>query len=279
MGGLLTETIDLKPHRSVSQLTTWLQCGEAYRLQRIAKAPRRPAAWLLQGIAFHNAIEFWELEGRTPTPEQAVDEFDTSWTLEAENLPDDPLDTWLTGGRTKGEVDYARRVERGRQQVRDYIEWAKSTEAQWRIYRDSAFPNGMGVEVPFRIDLGPAKDVELIGYIDQVVEFREGGIIPRDLKTGTKRPKSPVQLGVYAMALRECHDIQTWHGDFFMCKDNSPTPLYNLERWTLPYITETFHTVNEAIEREIFIANPGDSCGVCDVWKWCRAVGPHAGEY
>lgn len=45
------------PHRSLSQLTDYAECGEAYRLQRIARAPRRPGWWFPGGSAVHATVE------------------------------------------------------------------------------------------------------------------------------------------------------------------------------------------------------------------------------
>lgn len=275
--------IPVAPYRSVSQLTSWLSCGEAFRLNRIAKAPRKPAAWLLQGIAFHAAIELWERSGRTASVEDCIAEFDSVWVLEAEQLPDVPLDQWLTGGRTKGSVDYERRVERGRQQVRDYIEWALSQSEVWRVHRDDRYPEGIGIEVPIRMEIGPTPQepaVTLVGYIDQVVEYRDGSVRTRDLKTGTKLPEWPVQLGVYAMALRHQYGLEhVWRGDFYMCKNKDVTAPYDLTTYTLPLITQWFYELNLAIEQELFIPNPGGACNVCDVWQWCKVKGPQAGAY
>ena len=62
-------------HRSVSQYTTYVQCGEAYRLERVAKAPQTPAAWFVQGTAVHAAVEAYELSYRALTAAEAVKVF------------------------------------------------------------------------------------------------------------------------------------------------------------------------------------------------------------
>lgn len=48
---------DLPPHRSLSQLKNWRECGEAYRLQRIAEAPSKPGWYFPGGTAVHSTIE------------------------------------------------------------------------------------------------------------------------------------------------------------------------------------------------------------------------------
>ena len=61
-------------HRSVSQLQQYTKCPMAYKLSRIDKVWQRPAAWLIQGSAVHEAIEAWEKSGRTMTLEEATED-------------------------------------------------------------------------------------------------------------------------------------------------------------------------------------------------------------
>lgn len=42
---------------SYSQFTTWLQCGEKWRLTKILKVEEDPAWWLIGGTAVHVATE------------------------------------------------------------------------------------------------------------------------------------------------------------------------------------------------------------------------------
>lgn len=272
--------IDIKGYRSVSQLTSYLSCAESYRLSRIAKAPRKPAAWLMQGIAFHSAIEFWEKEDRKPDIDMVHAVYCDSWDDEQAKVSHIAWDQWLTGTpKRNGKADIEQRHPKGLQQVSDYMEWAESEKDKWRIL---TLPNGeKGLEQRFEMDLGvPGNLVRIIGYIDQMVEYSNGAIRPRDLKTGTKLPDWTVQLGVYSMAMRKCFGIDNvWVGDYYMAKNKNVTKPYDLRMFSDTYVTDWFHTLNDAIDREIFLPNPGSMCNVCDVWQWCSAVGPNRGEY
>lgn len=56
-----------EPYISYSQLTTWLQCGEKYRLTRILKLEEDPAWYFAGGTAVHSAadaIDHALLEGK-----------------------------------------------------------------------------------------------------------------------------------------------------------------------------------------------------------------------
>lgn len=272
-------TLDVKAYRSVSQLTSYLGCAEAFRLQRIAKAPRKPAAWLMQGIAFHSAIEYWEKEDRRPTLDDCLAVYENSWDEEHAKHLEWESSQWLTGTpKRDGNADIAIRHPKGMAQVADYLEFAEAHKEEWRIL---TLDGVKALELRFEMDLGvPGNLVRVVGYIDQMVEYRNGAIRPRDLKTGTKRPDWEVQLGVYALAMRDVFKIaDVWHGDYYMCKDKGVTKPYNLEAFTRESVTDWFHTLEEAVSREIFLPNPGSMCNVCDVWQWCSAVGPNRGRY
>lgn len=263
-------------HRSVSQLTTFTRCGESYRLEKVARAPTTPAAWFAQGTAFHEAIEKWEATGREYGPSDIEAWYHEAWNREVDKMfqsqPD--IDRWETGGRTKPSDDLSRRYLRGKEQALAYREYALSTSEEWRILE--YLPGEPAVEVPFEIELG---GVTVKGYIDQVLEFRDGEIRPRDLKTGNKLPESPFQLGVYRLAIAEVMGILPRYGDFFMAKNNAPTKPDDLSIWTPELVGEMFRDMDKAVRAEIFIPNKGDGCRICLVREFCKIGGTRASEY
>jgi len=262
-------------HRSVSQFTTYVQCGEQYRLERVAKAPQTPAAWFVQGTAVHAAIEAYELSYRALTADEALKVFEEKYEegiaalMETEPDPD----RWLTGNvKTKGSVDIARREGVGREQVRDYIAaMPGSPFTVWEV-----MPDYLAVELPFELQLG---EVLVKGFIDQVLEDAEGRLLVRDLKTGTKLPSTPLQLGVYALAVEDAYGVRPTHGDFYMFKNGGPTTAYDLAEFTRERVTRWFYDMDRAESAGVYLASPGDSCRVCSVYQWCDAVGPRRAQY
>src|SRR4051794_37458343 len=97
-----------------------------YRLEKVARAPQTPAAWVYGGTAFHHATEYYE-KGWC-TAEEAEAEYLRYYDEEIANAKEREPATgrWLTGGRTRGDVDIANRRERGKIQVRTYIQWLNS---------------------------------------------------------------------------------------------------------------------------------------------------------
>ena len=271
-----------KPHRSVSQLTTYQACSEQWRLQRIAQAPQRPAAWFVQGSAVHEALEEYERSEREISEHDLHDVYLTRYRTEANDMVEKHPEesAWLTGGRKRGFDDLTEREERGWWQVQDYVSWAESESELWRVAQ---------VELEFSIVLG---GVEVIGFIDQITEWRDGTMNAADLKTGVKLPASPLQLVTYDHALTE-YGYNTGHtGDWIHLGkpatsrvkekrvsreivDLTESPLFKREN-----LEQMYFDLDRGIENQVFLPNPSDSCvRTCGVSQFCRAMGhPGAAE-
>ncbi|MDG4825980.1 PD-(D/E)XK nuclease family protein [Asanoa sp. WMMD1127] len=263
-----------KHRRSVSQWSSFVKCSEGYRLEKIAKAPARPAAWFAQGIAVHSACEFWEEGFRQAHPDDVVDLYETEFDrLIAEATETEPdLGRWLTGGRVRASDDIGRRRTRGAEQVLGYLRYA--SEAQERVWLIGG--QEPALEVEFELDLD---GVTVKGFIDQIIEWPTGQIGPRDVKTGSKRPDWPFQLGVYRLAIEQDYGyLPTW-GDFYMAKDNRPDAPVDLSAFTRSRVTRWFHDMDRSVNAGLFLPNPGDHCRTCGVSDFCSAVGSRADEY
>lgn len=259
--------------RSVSQLTSYAQCGEAHRLQKIAKVPQRPAGWYALGRAAHKSIEDYENSGRQLTTAEAVEVFHVSYDEEIARdfakWPD--WDSWMTGGRKGGEADVADRRVIGAYQVEDYIRYAEENAANWRI---------VASEVEFTIDLG---GVECLGYIDQLSQRIDGTIQVRDLKGGSTIPGSAFQLAVYGLAAEEYMGVKPDAACFVKLarpatargKAKPTTELeHDLSLWSRPQIERMFRDFDKAERMGAFLPNPSDRCETrCSVADYCTIPG------
>lgn len=266
------------PHenRSFSQWQTYASCSEKYRLQKVEKVPEDMTAWAPQGNAFHTGTEEWELSGRAlPTDEVveiAVAEYDRLIAAQWEKQPDPS--GWLTGGRTKVDTDIARRRDRVIEQTRGYIEYSLENEHQ---FRPAELPDGRpAVEVPFEIVLN---GVMVRGAIDLILQWSDGTMTVRDLKTGNKLPNDPLQLAVYAMAWRKYFGDLIEYGDFFMCKNNAPTAPYYLGDYPDAVIASWVEMMHRSEQSGIYLPNGGDHCRVCTVSKYCSLMGAQKQAY
>ncbi|MFF0481088.1 RecB family exonuclease [Streptomyces sp. NPDC004435] len=261
-------------HRSVSQYQGFVRCGEAYRLEKIAKAPQNQAGWFIQGTAYHEAVERWEKSYRAYGPEVMADWFEEAWEREyAKAVAIEPdISRWLTGGMTKPETDLKRRRERGRDQVEAYFEYA--IEAPERIWEP--IEGQPAIELSFSLDLD---GIEVKGFIDQVVEYPDGHLRVRDLKTGTKLPDTAFQLAIYDHAVNAMFGEKPGFGDYFMAKNNAPTDPWNLQDYSLEKVTRWFRNMDKAVRLGLFLPNPGDACRTCTVRRFCDFNGIDARQY
>lgn len=259
--------------RSVSQLTSYAQCGEAARLQKVAKAPQRPASWFHMGSAAHHQIEAYENSGRTIAVEEATAGFEVEYDrLVAADLAKWPdWDAWLTGGRKGGEADMQDRRVIGAYQVADYIRYAEENADNWRI---------IASEVQFTIDIG---GVETLGFIDQVAQRADGSIQVRDLKGGSTIPGSAFQLAVYGLAVEEYMGVKPSAAAFVKLarpatargKAKPTTELeHDLSLWSRPQLERMFRDFDKAESQGIYLADPRDRCEMtCTVADYCTIPG------
>lgn len=272
------------PHRSYSQFSTYVKCGEQYRLQRRTDAPERPAAWFIQGSAFHAAVEEYELSGRTLAPGAVLDiaeyAYDERVASERKRQPD--LTEWMTGSPTKSaEADIAERRDRAIRGVQEYLEYAqRAPEGPWEY-----LPGQYAVELEVRLDLGDG--LEVLMYVDQVVEWPDGQLTIRDFKTGARKESSgfPLQLAVAALGVEQQYGVPVRFGDYWYTSHRQrpygPVDGFvDLERFTLDRVRAWFATMDRAEKAEIYLPNPGDNCRTCSVSQFCSAVGgARAGEF
>lgn len=254
------EYVTTTPPRSVSQFLSYASCPEAYRLERIERVPRAPAAWFTQGIASHAAIEWWEKEGRPcdgPTlAGYAQLKYDALIDEAREKQPD--LSKWLTGGNTKPENDIVKRRETTGEVVEKYVWYANSAEEKV-----------IASECEFELELG---GIRVIGVIDQIIEWPDGRLTPRDLKSGTRKPSWAFQLAVYGLAIKKRLGQLPTFGEFFMLKDGQMLPYEIPGHLTADVLGNWFQRLDQGIRTGIYLPNVGDACRTCGVLEFCKAA-------
>lgn len=255
-------------HRSVSQLLKYARCSEEYRLSYVErKNTFKPAAWLAQGTAFHEAVQGWEESGRSSG-------FDIGNAylvvyereIESFKLRQPDLSQWLKSPKTTTENDIQARRDKGVEQLRNYVDYAENNEFviadvdEWTL----------AIEVPFQVEIG---GVLIKGAIDQILMLPDGVEI-RDLKTGN-REAAYLQLGVYTLAVEKIFGWPVQKASYYYAKDNKIVTLSrkDLDRYNEEYLSELFGALNSGIENNVFIPNPGPNCTFCPVLDYCREMG------
>ncbi|EFV12963.1 RecB family exonuclease [Segniliparus rugosus] len=256
---------------SVSQYKTYERCPYSWYLSRVEKAWQRPAAWLPQGSAVHEAAEAYERSGRTLTLDQAQDVYRESYARHVgeycEITPN--FNWWFRSGSYGGKEDLERRFKLGLEQVGRYLDYYETHPAEVIWIAPDGTP---GIELEFNIDLD---GVAVRGFIDAVIPNGCGDeVLVRDNKTGNS-PGDDFQLGTYGVALSEQFGVFAPVGDYWMGRTGKPTKAYDISKWTVERVTEEFHRLADNIEAERFDPDPEPSkCMFCDVAYSCDyAVG------
>lgn len=267
-------------HRSVSQVSSYAQCAEAYRLSRVAVAPSRPAAWFSHGTAYHAVIEEYENTFRTLSKPALAARFTELYAQDIAKLrekwPEEK--DWMTGGRKKGFKDIEDREVIGVWQVHDYVDFAEANKHRWRI-----LPLGNGkiaTEVEFHHNFA---GVDCYGFIDQIRQYADGSLEVADLKTGTSTPGSSMQLGVYALVTLANTGILPTSGVFVKAgrpatANVGPKPTSDVQHflhdWTQELLDSMFLDMDRAEKAGIYLPNPQDGCErTCGVSEYCRIKG------
>lgn len=260
-------TEDHRYTRSVSQLKTYTRCSEAYFLERMVKPhlPETPAAWTALGSAFHKAYEGWELSNRTGS---LGDVFEAEFPLEIERLkerqPD--LTEWQKRPRVHTvERDIELYGELGRKQAEAYE--AHCAEAGWSLFE---LPNGLpALEVSFELDL---EGVPVRGTIDSILEWPDGRVTVRDLKTGNVDEDNR-QLGLYRHVAIDQFGLDLRWGEYWYTKRGVSGGWVDLTRYTKQYLAGAYAALDRGISNRVFLARPGSHCGMCGVKPYCPELG------
>ncbi len=250
----------------MSQLKTYERCPYSYKLSRLDGVWERPAAWLAQGSAVHEAAEAWERSGRTMSLEQMQDVFRESYETHinkaCETAPN--FQVWFASGPYAGETDVERRYHIGLEQCDKYVRWYGNHPDEVIWVAEDGTP---GIEIGFDIDLD---GVMVRGFIDAVIKHGDS-VVVRDNKTGAQ-PGDSFQLAVYAVALAEQYNIvQPTTGDYWMGKSGKPTVPYDLSEWTRDKVAGKFKELEDNITAGRFDPLPESSkCRFCSVSYACE---------
>lgn len=262
----------VKRSRSVSQWKSLTTCGERYRLERMHRKdlPTRPAAWTIGGSAFHEAVMDWEKgRRRDDLAELFVKHYDRM--VEEEKVKQPNLKLWMKPPRTK-ETETDIKNYRKRFLEKDIPNYLKRMEeAEWEI---AELPSGeLALELEFEMQFG---EVTVRGALDRIQWWPKlNANAMEDLKTGSPDSDDDHrQLGLYRIAAAEVYDIDLVWGRYWYTKLDRPSDSWvDLSRYTREYFEEEFAKVDAIIANNLFLANPGKSCGICSVRPWCRELG------
>lgn len=256
-----------KPIRfSFSQLQSYIDCGEKYRLRYVeGHKEDSPAWWSVAGNALHAASEEFDRWGRGGDDEVESAAELWAWAFEGAivgqtlRYPDIPKEQWKTNSKGQGEIYWAKA---GIEHLQNYIDWRKET--RWEVL----FLPGKGAAIEWAVE-GHIAGLPFIGYIDRVFITPDGEVVIVDLKSGSRVPSTHLQHGVYNELLEQTMGVRASYGAFFKTAKGELTALVPLD----PYheVVEMYATnLVAARDEDLFTPVPGWLCGTCGVRDKCR---------
>lgn len=247
-------------HTSHSSINSYLYCGKAFELEKIKKYPSPPAWWLLGGSAVHTATEWLDTDGWDGSPEEA---FHYAFYLECQEARESGWEdesVWRTAGWGKNQQGFEHWSQKGAQYV---SQWA---DREWRW-------DHVELDVSTTLPSG----IEIKGFIDRVREVDHGQFSLVDLKTGSTRPDSDQQLGVYAVLFQQwlktnkpgyCTPEADVIAANYMFKDDEFYEV-DVSHWTLDTVDKLAQEWKNGVEASVFLPNRGSKCFRCGVADAC----------
>ena len=259
-------------HLSFSQMTSYMRCSKAYQLSRLQHAPQTPAVWSFAGRALHetlNDIHNHHFTGDLPNIGVLwTKRFDEELTAQVEHTGVPP-EQWKKAGRqTKDKPnreDVAWWRQDGLRQLQDYYAWLRNSG--WTLLGDGDAPFSE-IEVS-----GDFHGQHVKAFLDAVMVNPQGLMTVVDFKSGTRTPKSPIQLALYSVLLDQTMDLKVPYGSFMMTRKTEMTDPIDLSRWNAEWFEGQFSRLRFAVDQGIFMPNVGDACFTCDVSDSCYANG------
>lgn len=254
-----------RPERlSVSRLKGYTWCAEQYRLEKIEGTSRPPGAWTVLGTAFHKAYERWERDGREGRiSDRFPDEYSREIEFQSQYVP---LDKWEKRPRIATvERDLELYLAQGIKQADEYQRHCDA--AEWKLW---TLPSGgLALEVQ---DEWMYEDIPVRFTVDSILEWPDGKLTIRDLKTG-KKVDDNRQIGFYRVFVADTLGVDISYGEYWYTSLNRSGGWVDLGRYTRAYADEMFRNLVAAHESDIYIPNPGKACDFCSVKEFCREKG------
>jgi len=258
-------------HLSFSQLSTYSECGEKFRLRYVENVPTSPHGAFLGGRAIHKTIEesegevWWKDEDAFARADAvAIARFREIFDAEVEEAGGVEAIRW--GGRGQGE-DVAWWHKNGEFMLRRYrLTRVAMAESGWDVVEG-------GVEMRVLAEL-PGVSVPVVGYLDKLLMHDAGEPVVVDYSTGRVGGKNALQFATYAALLAMSRGLEVDRGVaiYLRAPDASKRVQPVIFAELVPRIAETYAKLVRGIEAEVFVPNPSAFCKSCAVnsscWYW-----------
>lgn len=281
----MSNTVFLPSRLSWSAVSSYAECGERYRLERMYKV--RNSTWYssIAGNAVHEIVEAieravlvgFDLDAAAAMAPAFKGKFDELIAEEPEGteiLASGKLAKSLTeyGGPNKKNYDWW--LHFGPIYVERYVRWRKAHD--WQV---AILPGGKpGIELDWETVLGGEP---VVGYVDLLMyDPQADAFIIIDVKSG-KEPGGPLQLLTYYAGLKATYGLDIPFAGFWLpsprrgvepgsAEDYGRTSeLVRTSRYSLDQIDNMYRSAMRGIRSGIFIPTQSERCRGCTVAEFC----------
>lgn len=266
-----TTALPMPERISHSQLTSYMNCSEQYRLSR-RRGLGESVSWaLVGGSAFHSWTELYD-QDIPVDPEQFQQFFDA----QAKETVDNPRNSLLdeTGIKPTGRASKEWPGKRDRKWWEHHGPIFCQQYVDWRNDPDNPImPQGSTFTVEMEVR-GVLGGIETLGKIDRLVlDSPLGEPCVLDLKTG-KEPGTGLQIATYAILAAEQLDMKPINvGYFYLAEKGELSNPVDLTRYTREIIDGMYSSVRRGIEQGVYTPNPNAFCSTCAVKQYCGLYG------
>lgn len=243
----------LPEHISYSAFNTYLECGHKYKLTKIYDVQEAHAVWFTGGTAVHLATEYYDQADTLNTDSGFLDEiWNKAWfeTIAADEEINGDMNSW----NYKGREDVSWWYGEGRWMLE---RWVTFRNAGWKPYKDF-------IEKQYEV---PIADATVKMAIDRVMLDYNDNLVLLDIKTGASAQRHPLQLAIYAWALRK-DGIEVDKAGFWDARSGSIST-WNIDHLNTERIEDILNTFDKARKSDIFLPNLSN-CGRCGIMTYCK---------
>jgi len=167
---------------------------------------------------------------------------------------------WLAAGYGQAKQGYKHWLPKGAEHVQRWVDFREENPQLRVVAVEAEVSHGTGTG-------------EIKAFLDRVLydEDKEEHIL-LDIKSGSKRPESKQQLGIYSVLWNISHEDEFFirEGYYFMTKDGGLHPKDgDLSHWTLDTLKKLGQEWNRAKEARIYLPVMSNGCETCSVKAAC----------
>jgi hypothetical protein len=257
---------------SHSSLTTYAECGERWRLERLHGVPSESWYATVAGTAVHTITEYVDradlglFSGEIPTFQEVFDreiELAERKGVLLRVSGAKRVKASIDGGPNKKDYDWW--LQFGPVMVQNWIDFR--AESNWVI---AMMPDGSpGIEVDLDC---PVAERPFKGFIDRVFLTPDGSVVLVDLKTGGL-PTGSLQLSTYAVALERKWGLRAEWGSYWSASTGNLSYMKDLTRMDESMVDHLYEMAWRGIESGVFLPQLSNNCMSCGVRSHCRYWG------